>query len=94
MAKKASSQSNKRKASGKAGSSDEFVWRRKDLLGLDELSKEEIVHILDTAELQGSLHAIDQEGARTARQGGGAGVFRGFHADADEFRAGGKPVVG
>ncbi len=27
-----------------------FVWRRKDLLGLDELSAEEITHILDTAE--------------------------------------------
>jgi len=27
-----------------------FVWTRKDLLGLDELSAEEIVHILDTAE--------------------------------------------
>ena len=29
---------------------EEFIWRRKDLLGLDELSAEEIVHILDTAE--------------------------------------------
>jgi aspartate carbamoyltransferase catalytic subunit len=29
---------------------DSFVWRRKDLLGLDELSAEEIVHLLDTAE--------------------------------------------
>ncbi len=28
----------------------EFIWTRKDLLGLDELSPEEIVHILDTAE--------------------------------------------
>ena len=28
----------------------EFIWTRKDLLGLDELSAEEIVHILDTAE--------------------------------------------
>ncbi len=27
-----------------------FIWRRKDLLGLDELSAEEITHILDTAE--------------------------------------------
>ncbi len=27
-----------------------FVWTRKDLLGLDELSAQEIVHILDTAE--------------------------------------------
>jgi len=31
-------------------SSDRFVWTRKDLLGLDELSAEEIVHVLDTAE--------------------------------------------
>ncbi len=28
----------------------DFVWHRKDLLGLDELSAAEIVHILDTAE--------------------------------------------
>ncbi|MBN1553111.1 MAG: aspartate carbamoyltransferase catalytic subunit [Phycisphaerae bacterium] len=27
-----------------------FVWTRKDLLGLDELSPQEILHILDTAE--------------------------------------------
>ncbi len=27
-----------------------FVWKRKDLLGLDELTAEEIVYILDTAE--------------------------------------------
>ncbi len=29
---------------------DEFVWSRKDLLGLDELSAEEINYLLDTAE--------------------------------------------
>ena len=29
---------------------DQFVWHRKDLLGLDELSSAEIQHILDTAE--------------------------------------------
>jgi aspartate carbamoyltransferase catalytic subunit len=28
----------------------DFVWTRKDLLGLDELSAQEITHILDTAE--------------------------------------------
>ncbi len=28
----------------------QFVWRRKDLVGLDELSASEILHILDTAE--------------------------------------------
>ena len=28
----------------------EFVWTKKHLVGLDELSAEEIVHILDTAE--------------------------------------------
>lgn len=30
--------------------SNEFVWTRKDLVGLDELSAEEITHILNTAE--------------------------------------------
>ena len=45
MARKASSSSPTPEASGDAG----FVWTRKDLLGLDELSAEEIVHILDTA---------------------------------------------
>ena len=44
MAKKASSSS--RKTTKPAG----FLWKRKDLLGLDELSAEEITHILDTAE--------------------------------------------
>jgi aspartate carbamoyltransferase catalytic subunit len=29
---------------------DDFLWRRKDLLGLDELSPREILHLLDTAE--------------------------------------------
>ena len=58
MAKKASisSRKPKRAKSAKAAPRDEvraakgFIWRRKDLLGLDELSGEEIVHILDTAE--------------------------------------------
>jgi aspartate carbamoyltransferase catalytic subunit len=45
MARKASSSSTGRRRA--AGS---FVWTRKDLLGLDELSGEEIAHILDTAE--------------------------------------------
>ena len=48
MTKKASSSSRQKvkpKAAGQA-----FVWQRKDLLGLDELSAREIVHILDTAE--------------------------------------------
>ena len=48
MAKKASSSSAGPDAP--AGAPAEFVWTRKDLLGLDELSAEEIVHILDTAE--------------------------------------------
>lgn len=47
-----------RKASSSARSSEtaqnsepgQFVWTRKDLLGLDELSDREIIHILDTAE--------------------------------------------
>ena len=29
---------------------DRFVWTRKHLLGLEDLSKQELVHILDTAE--------------------------------------------
>ena len=33
----------------KPGASD-FLWTRKDLLGLDDLSPQEILHILDTAE--------------------------------------------
>ena len=47
MAKKASSSSARQAPKADSG---EFVWTRKDLLGLDELSAEEIVHILDTAE--------------------------------------------
>ncbi len=47
MAKKASSSSASQATKTDSG---EFVWTRKDLLGLDELSAEEIVHILDTAE--------------------------------------------
>ena len=60
MAKKASSSSRGTEAhrgreigaANGAGEADKrpFVWTRKDLLGLDELSAEEIVHILDTAE--------------------------------------------
>ncbi len=50
MTSKASSSSKSPNApSGKTGSG-QFVWTRKDLLGLDELSAQEIVHILDTAE--------------------------------------------
>ncbi len=49
MAKKASSSSEGTESA--AGLEKRpFVWTRKDLLGLDELSAEEIVHILDTAE--------------------------------------------
>ena len=33
-----------------AEAAEEFIWHRKDLIGLDDLSAEEIVHILDTAE--------------------------------------------
>jgi aspartate carbamoyltransferase catalytic subunit len=55
MAKKASSSSRSTEAPrvqepGGGGKKRPFVWTRKDLLGLDELSAEEIVHILDTAE--------------------------------------------
>jgi aspartate carbamoyltransferase catalytic subunit len=57
MAKKASSSSRSTEAPRVQGPGGDgggekrpFVWTRKDLLGLDELSAEEIVHILDTAE--------------------------------------------
>jgi aspartate carbamoyltransferase catalytic subunit len=33
-----------------SGCASKFIWKRKHLLGLEELSREEIVHILDTAE--------------------------------------------
>ena len=49
--------SKKRNPQGRGVSSNEevtaregFLWTRKDLLGLDELSPQEILHILDTAE--------------------------------------------
>jgi len=32
------------------GASERFVWRRKHLLGLQELTRQELIHILDTAE--------------------------------------------
>jgi len=38
------------KPAATAADAGEFVWRRKDLVGLDELSADEIVYILDTAE--------------------------------------------
>jgi len=61
MGKKVSTSSRRRtKAPGKQDAASragrpgdaagDFVWTRKDLLGLDELSAEEIVHVLDTAE--------------------------------------------
>lgn len=56
MARKARISSNeaepsRRNVSAKAADTKgDFVWTRKDLLGLDELSPREIVHILDTAE--------------------------------------------
>ena len=52
MAKKASSSLKKtsKKPTKAPKATGKFVWTRKDLLGLDELSAEEIVHILDTAE--------------------------------------------
>jgi aspartate carbamoyltransferase catalytic subunit len=46
MARKASSSSRIAEGPAQGG----FVWTRKDLLGLDELSAQEITHILDTAE--------------------------------------------
>jgi len=49
MAKKASSSSTLSE-SRPGTEARPFLWTRKDLLGLDELSAEEIVHILDTAE--------------------------------------------
>ncbi len=47
MTKKASSSS---KETETASTGAKFVWTRKDLIGLDELSSDEIVHILDTAQ--------------------------------------------
>ena len=50
MAKKASSSSGERKAGDAGGpAAASSVWTRKDLLGLDELAPEEILHVLDTA---------------------------------------------
>ena len=46
--KKPASQANQ--ATSEVTAEENFVWHRKDLLGLDELSPQEIVHILDTAE--------------------------------------------
>ncbi len=48
MAKKASTSS--RKTKPPTTPKKTLVWTRKDLVGLDELSADEIVHILDTAE--------------------------------------------
>ncbi|MBL7133913.1 MAG: aspartate carbamoyltransferase catalytic subunit [Phycisphaerae bacterium] len=48
MARKASTSSRKTKPPTTLKKA--LVWRRKDLVGLDELSADEIVHILDTAE--------------------------------------------
>ncbi|MFW6066293.1 MAG: aspartate carbamoyltransferase catalytic subunit [Planctomycetota bacterium] len=50
MAKKASSSRKSRTAEPDEPTTDSFVWTRKDLLGLDDLSGDEIAHILDTAE--------------------------------------------
>ncbi len=55
MAKKASTSSGRRKDEPAVSRPDSagdshFIWTRKDLLGLDDLSAEEITHILDTAE--------------------------------------------
>lgn len=47
MAKKASSSSPR--TNQPPAPVEPFVWTRKDLLGLDELSAQEIVHLLDTA---------------------------------------------
>jgi len=50
MAKKGSSSSRSSKRPDVPVGDGGFVWTRKDLVGLDELSAEEILHILDTAE--------------------------------------------
>ncbi len=49
MAKKASS-SSRTTTENKTAQASEFVWTRKDLVGLDELSAGEIKYLLDTAE--------------------------------------------
>ncbi len=51
MTKKASSSSSEAESHATATADEPpFVWTRKDLLGLDELSADEITHLLDTAE--------------------------------------------
>jgi aspartate carbamoyltransferase catalytic subunit len=55
MAKKVSVSSKSKSAAKKAPSfevtaGEDFVWTKKDLVGMDELSAEEIVYLLDTAE--------------------------------------------
>ena len=51
MTKKASSSSRETETeTGEESTGSRFVWTRKDLVGLDELSAGEIVHILDTAQ--------------------------------------------
>ena len=59
MAKKVPMSSTRRKAvrkpkssasSAEASVKGDFIWTRKDLLGLDDLSSREIVHLLNTAE--------------------------------------------
>lgn len=51
MAKKASTRSSSLRTEPAAGAADgPSVWTRKDLVGLDELSPRELLHILDTAE--------------------------------------------
>ncbi len=52
MAKKASTSSRRKNkpAAGEVPLPQDFVWTRKDLVGLDDLSGQEIMSILDTAE--------------------------------------------
>ena len=48
--KKASVKARRKPPASSAAPAEEFVWHRKDLIGLDDLSAQEITHILDTAE--------------------------------------------
>ena len=50
MKKKAASRERTSKPKTAAGSDKEFVWTRKHLLGLEDLTPEELKHIFRTAE--------------------------------------------
>ena len=72
---------------------DAAPWARKHLLGLEELSREEIVAILDTAESFANLDAAARK-CRASRAGSSSISLRKLDADADELQPGGQAAVG